>query len=241
MSTLPKIIHPTFTFSIPSTGQEVSLRPFLVKEEKIALIAAQVPDVKTRFEAMMQILSNCIVAPEKFSLETLTIFDFEYLFLKLRAISVSNILEVIYKPETGKPFQVRLDLNSVEVMKQTATGEWVVYDPKKDDYKKTGKTIMLTDTIGIEVRYPSIKTVLKAFGAEDIDTKVLFESTTRVFDADKVYTGFTQEDFEAFFNDLPPQSLTSVKDFFEHVPKIRWEGDILEQHVILEGLESFFG
>lgn len=240
MSTLPKIVHPTFSFTIPSTGQELSLRPFLVKEEKIALIAAQVDDVKTRFEAMIQILTNCVVTPVNFDVNSLTIFDFEYLFLKLRAISVSNILEIMYKPENKEAFQVRLDLNGVEVMKQSENGTWLPYDPKADDYKKTGKTIMLTDTIGIEIKYPSIKTALRSMTAKDVDTKILFESTSRIFDAEKVYTGFTEEEFEKFFDDLPPQSLKNVKSFFERIPRVRWEGKVLEQPVVLEGLESFF-
>ena len=109
---LPKIDHPTFDLTIPSTQESIKYRPFLVKEEKILLMAQESGEPNVFVDAITQVLNNCVI---DYDISNLTSFDTEYLFLKLRANSVSDLAKVnIYDDDTEKYEEVEIDLNDVE-------------------------------------------------------------------------------------------------------------------------------
>ena len=149
---LPKIDQPLFEVKIPSSGKKVLFRPFLVKEEKLLLIAQQSGEDTDVIRAIKQILKLCI-DDETFNVDTLTTFDLEYLFLKLRAKSVNNIVKLSYRDnEDNKVYDFELDLDTIEVEM-----------PEGVD-----STIKLTEQLSMIMKYPSasITDKIKQFDSE---------------------------------------------------------------------------
>ena len=136
---LPKIKHPIYEFKVPSMGTKESFRPFLVKEEKVLLMAKSSEDPSDAMRAVKQIVNNCAIS-ESFDVDKLTIFDLEYLFLQLRAVSVSNIVKVSYRDnEDGKVYDFGIDLKEVDV----------------EFPEGIEKVIRVTDDMGIVMKWPS--------------------------------------------------------------------------------------
>ena len=132
---LPKIEHPTFGLTIPSTQEDIRYRPFLVREEKILLVAQESGDANQFINAINQVLTNCVF---DYDVTKLTSFDTEYMFLKLRANSVSDLAKInIYDEDTETHVPIEVDLNLVECVND-------VKDP----------VIKINDLISIEMRYP---------------------------------------------------------------------------------------
>ena len=135
---LPKTKHPLFDIKIPSTGKPVSFRPFLVKEEKLLLMAKASEDPTDIFKAIKQVINNCAM-DKGFDIDKLAIFDLEYVFIRLRAISVNNIVKVSYRDnEDDKIYDFEINLNTVEVVFP----------------EKISKNIKISDTIGMTMKYP---------------------------------------------------------------------------------------
>src|SRR6185295_13101341 len=108
--TIPKIDYPTFELTVPSTKEVIRYRPFLVKEEKILLVAQQTDSLNDILYAMQQIITNCVITPG-FNIKKLMLFDIEYIFLKLRASSINNLIDITYKdPEDNKMYTVKINL-----------------------------------------------------------------------------------------------------------------------------------
>ena len=134
---LPKIEYPLFDVVIPSTGVSVKMRPFLVKEEKILLFAQTTGNPKDIVGSIQQVVNNCIV--ENIDVTKLTTFDIEYLFVKLRARSVNNEIEIFYKdPEDEQQYKILVDLEKVEVLKND----------------KHSNKIEINPNVGIILKYP---------------------------------------------------------------------------------------
>ena len=137
---LPKIKHPTFEFVVPSTKKKETFRPFLVKEEKILLLAKSSEDKTDILRALKQVVNNCAIS-SNFDIDKLTIFDLEYLFLKLRSVSVNNIAKVAYQDnEDQQIYEFDIDLNTIEVK-----------FPEKSE-----QNIKVTKDIIIKMKYPSV-------------------------------------------------------------------------------------
>ena len=138
---LPLIAHPTFTLTLPSTNQIVTFRPFLVKEEKILLIAQSSEDQADVVRAIKQVITNCIIEPQ-LNVDDFTTFDLEYFFIKLRAKSVQNIVTLSYRDgEDNKVYDVQVNLDDVEI--------------SKDD--NIERKIELSPTSGIMLKFPTMK------------------------------------------------------------------------------------
>jgi len=212
---LPKSKEPTFTDVIPSTGQEITFKPFRVKEEKILLIAQQAGTTKDIIRALKQILSNCIL--DKIDVDKLATFDLEWLFLKLRAKSVNNIVELIFEEEdeinleTGKPetYKVKIDIEDVKIPL----------------VNKGDNIIMVDDEIGIVMQYPTISI------AENIET---FENNSEmmeyfiinciknIFDNEEVHDvgDYSKEELIEFVDNLNVGPYEKIKNFFDEMPKL---------------------
>jgi hypothetical protein len=229
---LPKLAVPIYKKIIPSTKKEIIVRPFSVKEEKILMTAGESSDPSDLILALKQIVNNCILT-EDFDVGTLSYFDFEYLFLQLRSISVGEILQLsfIHNKETCKHRNtVSINLNDIKVD----------YDPKL-------LTINLEDGIGIKLKYPTIDDVTKY---SEVSVKTIFnllvDSVDYVFDKDNVYNEFTREEITNFIEDLPQTKIKGLIDFVTTFPVVKQEikftcekcGDELETEV--KGIRDFF-
>lgn len=241
---LPKITHATFTCIQPSTGSTVILRRFLIAEEKIFLFAKQSEDPREMTRAVIEVVTNCIQKGP--TAEELTTFDLDYMFLKLRSQSVDNIINVTYEdPDTEVAYPLTVNLEDVAVPKPTTKPP----------------VIQLTDTIKMQLRYPSVVDMEAVYDkAEEINNKriddfsipapdlvsmVIAKCVASVYDDEQVYTPDSEEELYAFLNQLPSKAYKDVQTFFDTMPELHHvikfkDRDELDREVVLRGIQSFF-
>ena len=233
---LPRIATPTFRTIIPSTGKEIEYRPFLVKEEKMLLMALEGQDAKEMSLATKKILEACIMTPDV-NIDKLATFDVEHLFLQLRGKSISEVIELrVGHTELVEGCDHKTDI-SINID-----------DVKVENINRNNK-IMLTDTIGVVVRYPSMQDVLMLSGGvddKDIAFSVMAACIDMVYDNDNVYDDFSHEEMKAWLEGLNQKQFDKVSKFFDDIPKLRYDVKWTckkckqEDHFMLEGLQSFF-
>ena len=206
---LPKIDKPLFDIEVPSQGKSIKCRPFVVKEQKILLTAQQAGQEKDIILAIKQVLVNCIQDPS-FDVNTLTTFDLEHMFLKLRARSVNNIIEVSYRDnEDDKVYDFKIDLDEVEMLKA----------------KEVNNKIMVTDDVGIIMKFPSV-TMLEGvpddITSTDLVDYLVRSSIDQIFDADEVYLASESTDAELneFIDSLDVESFNKIREFFDSLPSL---------------------
>jgi hypothetical protein len=206
---LPKIKHPIFEFVVPSTNKKESFRPFLVKEEKILLMAKTSEEPNEILRAVKQVVNNCALS-KSFDVDRLAIFDIEYLFMQLRAISVNNIVKVSYKDnEDDEIYEFSIDLKEVKVQ-----------FPEKID-----RVIKITDKMGIQMRYPtaSIFDDKDFFGSgDDAFYELVIRCIDKIYDGDEIYdpTEYSKEEVEQFLDDCGIDTFEKVQMFMSNVPKL---------------------
>jgi len=232
---LPQITTPEFTTILPSTGEKLSFRPFLVKEEKILLMAQEGKDKNEIQRAVINILEECIKTP--ITVEDLPLFDIEWLFIQLRSKSVGEVIDLKIKHIENKEC---LHLNPVEVNLEELE---MTKDPKHTNI------INITDDIGVTMRYPSLKLVGDK-NPEGLDSTAVFnlicDCVLNVFDKDQVYNDFNKEEIDKFIGDLDQKQLLKFMDFFKTMPKvehtIKYKCEKCGQDVEhkLNGLVDFF-
>lgn len=243
---LPKIDVPVYSTKLISTGKTVKYRAFTVKEEKLFLMANESDDVETVIDSIKQVLNNCIVT-KGINVEELPLFDIEYLFLKLRAVSVGEIVNLRYKCNNILPkldgeedktcnHIVEIDLNLNEIT---------------PDSIKLEKTISITDTMGITMKYPTFD-LLKEFDAsQEVDSiiKMTVNCIDFIYDKDNIYYAKDAKEQELidFVESMQSKDLEKIKDFFSSIPKLKKKLDFkcvkcgYEEKIELEGIQSFFG
>lgn len=206
---LPIVQHPTFSLILPSTQQRVSFRPFLVKEEKILLIAQSGGDQGDIVRAIKQVIGSCITEPG-IDVNEFTTFDLEYFFIKLRSKSVQNIIELQYKDnEDEKIYTIEVDLDLVEVIKD----------------KEAASKIEITPTSGINLRYPqlSIMDSVEAIAdAVDFNFAIMQACIATIYDNDRVFrtSDFTQEEVREYLDSLDVKTYQAIQLFIEAMPRV---------------------
>lgn len=232
--TLPKIDTPIFEMTIPSQDKVVKFRPFLVKEEKILLIAQQSDNDRDIVLAIKQILNNCVLDSD-FDVEELATFDLEYMFLKLRARSVNNIIEVSYRDlEDDKVYNFEIDLDDVEIQK---------------DENQNNK-IKITDEIGMIMKYPSVQTINNipdsATGLDVVEYLVR-SCIDKIYDEENVYIVAEEPEAEVqtFIDNLDVETYDKIRLFFSNLPKMYYKIDYKnslgnDRSIELSSLRDFF-
>lgn len=230
---LPKIDQPLFDMTIPSTGKKITFRPFLVKEEKILLIAQQSGNDTDIIRAIKQILNNCI--EEDLDIDSLAIFDLEYMFLKLRSKSVNNIVKLSYRDnEDNEVYNFEVDLDTIEVSM-----------PEKINSK-----INITADVGMTMKYPSasITERMKEFDNEvDLMTFFIVNCIDTIYDEENVYVAedFSEEDISEFLDGLDVKTFEKIREFFESIPRMHHKIEYTnkagnERSIELTSLKDFF-
>ena len=205
---LPKITHPLFDINVPSLDEKKKFRPFLVKEEKILLMAGESQNEGDVLQALLQIITNC--CQEELDVTKLAIFDIEYVFLKLRARSVDNMVELVYEDmedEEERKFLINLD--DIELS----------YD------EKHSKIIDITKNIKMKMKYPTSKLTAAVESAKtelEFLDELLVECVECVYDEEsgEMFDTFTKEEIKEFLDNLDSKSHAKIKDFFETMPKL---------------------
>ena len=235
---LPTMDLPTYELEIPSTKKKIKYRPFLVKEEKVLLLALESEDEKNIKDAVLGLLKACIQSRVK--VENLSTFDLEYIFLNIRAVSVGEVVEMGVTCQDDGETQVKYNLNLTDVQ---------VIFPEGHSNK-----IMLTDTTGVIMRYPSFDRFVQGqFGAgsvtEDEVIKIIAESIDQIFQGDEVYDESTtnKKEFIQFVESLTNAQMEKIQAFFESSPRLEHTFKVtnpktgVESEYTLRGLQSFFG
>lgn len=208
---LPKLQHPIYELQLPSTGESVKFRPFLVKEEKILLMAKQSEDPKEIVNAIKQIINNCTVESQV-DVDKLSTFDIEYFFLKLRSKSVNNVVTLSYRDfEDEKVYTVDVDLDDVQIKR----------DPSHTN------NIKINESVGLIMKYPSTEVYGRLTNKDEDElalgaVKACIES---VYDDDSVYPvkDFSDKEVDEFLQSLDVNSLEKVLNFFRTMPKLHYE------------------
>ena len=242
---LPKIDVPIYELTLPLTRKLIRFRPFLVREEKILLMAMESEDADSVLLAVKQILTNCCL--DYIDIEELPITDIEFLFLNLRARSVNEVVELPYRcnnkignegeeKECGNI--VKLEMNLLEIHPE-------VHEKKIDK-------IELTENMGILIKYPSFKMVEEAQKQEGSEVDKLMNVLVACIDG--VYTEETifyskdvpKKELMEFIENLTREQFGKIQEFFETMPKIKKDVDFncakcgYHETITIEGLQSFF-
>lgn len=204
---LPKIQHPLVDVQIPSLKKIVKIRPYLVKEEKILLFAKQSGENKDILNAIKQVVSNCII--DKIDVDKLAVFDLEYLFLKLRALSVNNVAKLTWQDEGDeKTHNFEINLDQVEIK-----------FPKKDN-----RMIEINEQYSLLMKYPDASIYAEEEPTDPGESLnyYLDKTISKIIEGDQMvdWSMATKEEKTSFIDDLPAKTLESVKDFWNNMPKL---------------------
>ena len=236
---LPKIATPTYELELPSTGKTIKYRPFLVKEEKLLVLALESDSTKDITNAIKAVLKDCIQT-RGVKVEQLPTFDIEYLFLNIRGKSVGEEIEVsVLCPYDGETYtEVQINIDDIKVNKD----------------KDHSKQIKLDNTLMMEMKYPSLDQFVRSNFEFSNDNQVdqsfelIASCIDKVFSADEAWTtdDFTKKEITEFLEQMNSQQFKQIESFFSTMPKLSHEVEVVNPNtkkkstVTLEGLASFF-
>ena len=237
---LPKINTPTYELTLPSNGKKLKYRPFLVREEKILIMALETEDMKQITDAVLTILNGCIIT-KGVKIEDLPSFDIEYLFLNVRAKSVGEKVEVnLTCPDDNKTsVTIDIDLDSIKV--------------KKDKNHK--KIVKLDDNLSLKLKYPTMDNFINNNfeSNEDVtDIKTTLKLITScidiIYNEEESWNGSdsTEKELIEFIEQLNTKQFQAIENFFSTMPKLTHSVKItnpktnVQSTIILEGLAAFF-
>ena len=236
---LPKIATPTYELELPSTEQAVKYRPFLVKEEKLLVLALETEDTKQITTAIKTVLKSCVLT-KGIKVEQLPTFDIEYLFLNIRGKSVGEELEVkVICPDDEKTeVPITIDLDEVKVQKSEGHN----------------KQLKLDDNLMMEMKYPSLEQFIKNnFDFNDANQMeqsfdLIGSCIDKIYNEDEVWAtaDCTKKEVKEFLESMNSSQFKDIEKFFETMPKLSHTIKVknpktkVESEVVLEGLASFF-
>lgn len=241
---LPKLDVPTYEVNLISTGKPVRFRPFLVKEQKLFLMASESDDAKETIKIIKQVLKNCII--DEVNIDTLSTFDLEWLFINLRARSVEEIVHLNYKcnnnikDEEGKEVKcngiVNLDVNLLEIQ------------PSKNP-NHTNK-IQINDNLGIVLKYPTFELIeqYENLNESELMTSILVDCIDYIYDKEQMYYAkdTTKEELIEFIDNLQQKDLEKLKVFFDTLPEVKKNVDFecpkchYKENIEIKGIQNFF-
>ena len=234
---LPKLGYPTYELELPSTGKTVKYRPFLVKEEKVLLMALESQDEKQVISAVKDLIKNCVIS--RIKVDTLPSFDLEYLFLKIRGASIGEIinLTVTCLDDNETKVEATININDVEVTKPEGHSNRIMFDDKS----------------GIVMKYPSMQQFVdREFLQKEMKTDEVYgfiaDSIDQIFTEDEVFDSSTttKKEFRTFVDSLTTKQFEKIQKFYETSPKLSHTFKVTnpktgkESEYTIEGLQSFF-
>lgn len=241
---LPKIDVPTYELKLISNNKTIRFRPFLVKEQKLFLMASESDDPKETIRAIKQVVKNCVI--DELDVDSLPVFDLEWLFMHLRARSVEEVVDLKYKcnnkikNETGEELRctglVEFKLNLLEIQPTL-------------NQSHTNK-IKITENLGICLRYPTFDLVEKYEdkSENEIMMEILVDCIDYIYDKEQIYYAkdSTREELQEFVDNLQQKDLEKIKSFFDTIPEIKKDLHFdcpkcgYKDDIVLKGIQSFF-
>ena len=237
---LPKISTPTYEMTLPSTGKKIKYRPFLVREEKILILAMESENMKDITNSIIQILSDCILT-ENVKIESLATFDIEYLFLNVRARSVGETVDVsITCPDDGETqVEMSIDIDSIKIQKT----------------RGHKNIIKLDDELSMKLRYPSLdQFVENNFETGEVVSEVgqslamISSCIEMIYNQEESWEAseYSRKELDEFLEQMNTKQFKQIEKFFTTMPKLSHTIAVknpetgVESEVVLEGLASFF-
>ena len=231
---LPKLDTPTYQLELPSNQQVVKYRPFLVKEQKILMMAQDADDKEDSYNMLAEIVDGCTF--NNVDIKTMPIFDFEYLFMKIRCKSVGESTELsVLCPddnETRVPITVNLDGIDVQV---------------EDGHSNV---VGVNDSIKIVMRYPTVNDIKSVGEAETLNNvmTLLKVCINEIHDGDTIHNmiDVTSKELDEFIDSLPTETFEKMATFFDTMPKLTHVIEVknpkteVTSEVVIQGMESFF-
>ena len=237
---LPKIATPSYELVIPSSKKKIKFRPFLVKEEKILILAMESQDSKQIANAVKNVISSCILS-RGIKVEKLSTFDIEYLFLNIRGKSVGEQIEVMVTCPDDKKTQVPSVINIDSIKVQTD--------------KSHSRDIVLDDQYTLRMKYPSLDEFIKNNFSSMSDVNVddtfdlIASCIEQVYSEEESFAASdcTKKELSQFLEQLNSSQFKEIEKFFETMPKLSHTVKVInpntqvENEIVIEGLQSFFG
>ena len=236
---LPKINTPEYTLHIPSSDEEIKFRPFLVKEEKVLLIAQETGGEQALYHAIKNLVSNCCFG--KIDIDALPLFDIEYIFLQIRSKSVGEVAKIDVTCPDDDETKVTIDVNLSSL--------------KVDMDEKHSPKIELTDDIGLLMSYPNLADVLSMSGTDENKNSVekMFEMMQKcmyqVWQGEETHDAidYSNKDKKDFLESLNHEQFEKVQNFFDTMPSLKHDVEVtnpktgVKSTITLRGIQSFFG
>lgn len=234
---LPQMNTPVYKLNIPSTGEQITFRPFLVREEKALLLAQQSENIDVMLNTLKEIIKSCVKEP--IVADDLAIFDIEYLFTQIRAKSVGEVIQLLFTcghcEEPNNKVKLEIDLTKIPIIK---------------DDNHTNKIHLFGDC-GVIMKYPNLNTFKKADGQlEDINSivEVIIDCIEAIYTSDEVFYAKeqTRQELEDFVMNLTKEQFDKLEEFFVSIPKYRQDIEFdcpackAHNKTYLEGPASFF-
>ena len=239
---LPKIATPSYELELPSTGKTIQYRPFLVKEEKLLVIALESEDTKQITNAIKAVIKSCVLT-KGIKVETLPTFDIEYLFLNIRGKSVGEDIDVNLICPDDNETEVSVSVNLDDIKVQKPEGH--------------SNQIKLDNNLMMELKYPSLNEFIKNnFDPNDSSKNPMDQSfdligscINKIYNQDEVWAAAdcSKKEITDFLDSMNSSQFKEVEKFFETMPKLSHTLKVfnpktnVESDVVLEGLASFFG
>lgn len=238
---LPVVNTPEYFLELPSTGQKVKFRPFVVREEKVLLLALESEDISEMSNAVKNVLAACVKG-DNLDIETLPTFDIEYLFLNIRGKAVGEEIELnILCPDDGETYApVKIFIDEIQVTKNP----------------EHSKQIKINDSLMMEMRYPSLEQFIKTnFDFQNKKNQLeqsidlIASCVDKIYNQEEVWTSsdVTQQEIVDFLEGFNSQQFQKIESFFETMPKLEHKVEVVnpktkvESEVTLTGLSDFFG
>ena len=230
---LPKLNAPSYEMKIPSTGETVKFRPFLVKEQKMLMIAQESKDPNMMANTMCDLIESCVEGMKDVHL--MPTFDIEFMFLQLRTVSVGSEveLEMLCKDDGETKVLVTVKLEDIKV----------------SELPNHKKEIMITDKIGMTFKYPTMVDIAKygkdGISAVDTTFGIIQDCLVNIFDENEVYDEMNQKELQEFIEQMTTDQFEEVQNFFDTMPKLRHTVEFknpntgVNNKVHLEGMQTF--
>ena len=234
---LPVLNNPNYEMELPSTGEKIEYRPFLVKEQKILMMAMESKDTSAQSKAIVDIIKNCTFGKIDDKVEGLPTFDIEYMFLQIRQKSVGETVDITITCPDDETTKVPVTVNLEDINVVKTEGH--------------DKVIMITDKIGMTMKYPTMKQIM-GYDMNKLDSMegtfgIIQDCLENVFDEDQVYDEMSKKELSEFIEQMTTDQFQKVTSFFTTMPKLKHTVKVtnpntgVENEIVLEGMQSFLG
>jgi hypothetical protein len=241
---LPKIDVPVYTIDLPLSKKKIKYRPFLVKEEKLLLMAMESNDEKTITDSIKQIVTNCSL--DDISVDDMPVLDLEFFFLNLRARSVGEIVDLQYKCNN----KIKDEKDEEKTCNNTVKLQVNLLEIKPEVSKDHTNKIEFTKKMGMVMKYPNFKMIENIEEGSDVEKiiKIISNCIDYIYDEDNIYyrKDISEEELTEFIDGMTRDQFEKVQKFFDSIPKIKKQLSFkcskcgYAEDIVLEGLQNFF-